>query len=416
MSHTLYIARSLDESILKRGESGGAVSSILKCALATSHVDGVVTVRAKNGDRFSGIPVLITNPDDIIDTAGSLHCSIPNIARFLKEYLDGGASKKLAVVGKPCDIRAIIELQKRKQIDVDNLILIGLNCSGTISPAIARMIFREEFKVNPDDVIKEDIDEGKLTIYLKDGKSKSIELSKLQKKGIGLRDNCTRCVIKIPTFADLACGKWGTESEETPGTFIEICSEKGKSLVDLAISKGYIKVDAPEPTSIKLREEKNKIEIEKSYNQRERDFGPILDMSHSEKLAYWINEFNKCIKCYGCRDACPICYCEDCLLEADRDFLEAGVIPPSTLFPLTRLAHVADSCVNCGQCQDTCPMDLPLSKLFLFINSKLSEVFEYTSGIDIEQGPPLNTAMDAEMQIDDVFLDLSSLTKRIKKS
>ena len=59
MSNKMYIARSSDEAILERGESSGAVTSVLKCALETGVVDGVVTVRSKNGDRFSGLPVLI---------------------------------------------------------------------------------------------------------------------------------------------------------------------------------------------------------------------------------------------------------------------------------------------------------------------------------------------------------------------
>lgn len=415
MSNTMYIARSLEKTVLERVESGGAVTSILRYALKTGQVDGVVTVKAKNSDRFSGIPVLITNPEDLLDTVGSLHCSLPNIARFVKEYLDGSFSKKLAVVGKPCDIRAIIELQKRTQIDVDNLILIGLNCTGTIMPATARKIFREGFKVNPDDVVREDIDEGKLTIFLKNGKSKSLDLLKLEKKGLGRRDNCRRCEINIPTFADLACGKWGAESEEKGGTFIEVYSQKGRSLVEQAITKGYIEVEKPSHESIAIRAQKNQVETERALAQRAQDFDPIMAMSPPDRLAYWVKEFEKCIKCYGCRDACPICFCDTCLLEANRDFLEAGVIPPNALFPLTRLAHVADSCVNCGQCQDACPMELPLSKLFSLLNSRLSEVFNYTPGVDLEQGPPLNTAMVEEMKIDDVFLDVSSLTKKIKK-
>ncbi|MBN2228403.1 MAG: Coenzyme F420 hydrogenase/dehydrogenase, beta subunit C-terminal domain [Candidatus Thorarchaeota archaeon] len=415
MSNTMYIVRSLDETISQRVESSGAVTSILKCALETGLVDGVVAIKSKNGDRFSGIPVLITKPEDLLETTGSLHCSIPNIARFVKEYLAGGFTQKLAVVGKPCDIRSIIELQKRKQIEIDNLYLIGLNCTGTIKPAIARRIFRDEFNVDSNDVVREDIDGDKLTIYLKNGKSKSLNLLKLEKKGLGRRDNCRRCEIKIPTFADIACGKWGTESEETPSTFIEICSEKGKILVERAIEKKYIKVEKPTRESILLRDETDKIWTDRATEQRAIDFNPIMEMSYSDRLAYWVKEFEKCIKCYGCRDACPICYCETCLLEANRDFLEAGVIPPSSLFPLTRLAHVGDSCVNCGQCQDACPMELPLTKLFTLLNSRLSEVFDYKSGVDLDQGPPLNTANVQELSIDDVFLDVSTLTKRIKK-
>ena len=68
------------------------------------------------------------------------------------------------------------------------------------------------------------------------------------------------------------------------------------------------------------------------------------------------------------------------------------------------------------QCQDACPMELPLSMLFSLQNARLTEVFDYTSGTDIEQGPPLNTAMEEEMRIDDVFLDVSTLTKKLKKT
>ncbi|TFG26915.1 hypothetical protein EU528_13660 [Candidatus Thorarchaeota archaeon] len=91
------------------------------------------------------------------------------------------------------------------------------------------------------------------------------------------------------------------------------------------------------------------------------------------------------------------------------------LIVPHLQSSLTRLAHVGDSCVNCGQCQDACPMEFPLSKLFTMVNSRLSEVFDYKSGVDLDQGPPLNTTNVQELSIDDVFLDVSTLTKRIKK-
>ena len=410
MSTNMHIARSSDETILKKGETGGAVTSVLKCALENGDVDGVVTVKSSNGDRFSGLPVLITNPEDLIDTAGALHSSLPNIPRYVKEYLDGAAEKRLAIVGKPCDIRAIIELQKRKQIDIDNVILIGLNCTGTISPAIARKMYRENFKVDPNDVIREDIDDGKLTITLKDGKEKSMDLSKLEKKGLGRRENCRRCEFNIPTYADLAFGKWGAEDEEV-GTFVEVCSEKGESLIKKAIEKGYIETSTPTKTAIETRERKDKIELDRAKKWREHDFTPLLKKNMSERYKYWTDEFRKCIKCFGCRDVCPICYCETCLLEANREFLVGGEIPPNGIFPITRLAHVADSCVGCGQCQDACPMELPLSKLFTLMNSQLSEIFDYVPGIDVEERPPTTVARDEEMLIDDTFLNISSIMK-----
>jgi formate dehydrogenase subunit beta len=374
-------------------------------------VEGVVTVKAKDGNRYNGIPVLITDPSDLDDTIGSLHCSIPNIPRFVKEYLGGALNQTLAVVGKPCDIRAIIELQKRHQIGRENLILIGLNCTGTISPAVARKMFVEEFKVDPDRVVSEDIDDGKLTIHLDDGKTKSKDLSKLEKKGLGRRENCRRCVTNIPTYADIACGKWGTENEKENSSFIEVVSGKGRKLIEGAVENGYIKVSKPTKESIQVRIEKDEAERELAKVWRDKAFKPLLDLENHERLEYWMDEFSKCIKCYGCRDACPICYCDHCLLEANRGFIDVGRIPPEPAYPLTRIAHVSDSCVNCGQCQDACPMDLPLSKLFAFMNERLSEVFDYDAGMDIEEMPPMNAALPEELQIDDTFLDMHALHK-----
>ena len=127
-----------------------------------------------------------------------------------------------------------------------------------------------------------------------------------------------------------------------------------------------------------------------------------------------MSEFSKCIKCYGCRDACPVCYCSNCILDADRGYVESGVIPPNALFPITRLAHVGDSCIGCGQCEDACPMEIPLARLFAVLHSELSEVFDYTPGIDVEERPPLASAMDSEMLIDDTFLDIASIKAREK--
>ena len=412
MSNNMYIARSTDQAILEKAESGGVVTSILKSALENGTIDGVVTVRAMKGDRFSGVPVLITNPEDLIHTAGSLHCSLPNIPRFVKEYLEGAAKMKLAIVGKPCDIRAIIELQKRNQIETDNVTLIGLNCTGTISPATARKMYIEEFKVDPNRIVAEDIDDGKFTITLEDGTTKSMDLKKLEEKGLGRRENCRRCLFNIPTFADLALGKWGTEDIEEAGTFVEVCSDKGRSLLESAIEKGYITISEPKKESIEMRAQKDKMELEHAMMWRERDFNPLLEMDLPDRLKYWTEEFSKCIKCFGCRDVCPICYCENCLLEANREYLVGGEIPPNGIFPLTRLAHVADSCVGCGQCQDVCPMELPLSKLFTLLNSKLSEVFDYVPGIDREQRPPTTVAKDEELLIDDTFLRITSAMKK----
>jgi len=400
MKGDMYIARSSDKEIIEKAECGGAVTSLLKFALESKKVDAVVGVKARDGNRYDGIPVLITDPKELIETAGSLHCTSPNIARFLKEYLDGASSMKIAVVAKPCDAKAIIELAKREQINLDNLILIGLNCTGTLPSAKAKTIFREEFGVDPSDVVSEDIEDNELIIRLKDGSEKKKSLAELEEKGYGRRENCRRCETNIPVMADIACGKWGTTDKKS--TFIEVCSEKGSQFVEDAIEAGYIKVEQPSDAAIDTRKKKDQAAIELAQQWQEKDFASLEKMSNDERFNYWSEQFSNCIKCYGCRDACPICYCKDCILEADRSFVPPGEVPPNMLFPMVRITHVMDSCVNCGQCQDACPMELPLSRLIFLLSKKIGAIFKYEPGTDATEMPPLRTVTDQELSLSDV--------------
>jgi formate dehydrogenase subunit beta len=402
MKGDMYLARSSDDEILKRSEHGGAVTSLLKFALESKMVDAVLAIKARDGDRYDGVPMLITDPEAVIETAGSLHCVSPNFARFLKEYVNGAFDMKIAVVCKPCDARAIIELAKRAQINMDNLTLIGLNCTGTLPSVASKQMFREEFEVNPADIIREDLEEGKLIITLKDGTEKQKDLDELEQKGYGRRENCRRCDINIPIMADIACGKWGTDGKKA--TFIEVCSEKGSDFIEKAIEAGYIKVEKPDSAAIESRKKRNEEEISLARKWQEKDFASLRDMSTEEKFNYWHGQFSRCIKCYGCRDACPICYCKDCILEADRGIVAPGEIPPDIMFPMVRSVHVMDSCVNCGQCQDACSMDLPLARFIFMLNRELAEIFKNEPGMDVNAPIPLKSVTDEELTVAGVEL------------
>lgn len=405
MKGDMYLARSSDSEILERAENGGIVTSLLKFALETKRVDAVVAIKAREGNRYDGIPVLISDPEEVIATAGSLHCVSVNIPRYIKEYLDGAFDMKLAVVGKPCDIRGIIELVKREQINLDNLFLIGLNCTGTLSPTVVKKTIAEEFGADPLDVVYEDIEDGKLIIRLKDRTEKTKDLKELDEKGYGRRENCRRCEIKIPTMADIACGKWGVTNNKK-ATFVEVCSDKGTELFEEAIKAGYINVEHPDDKAIEERKKKEQEAIESALKWQETDFAPLRDMTIEEKFDYWWKQFDQCIKCYGCRDACPICYCKDCILEADRGVVTPGEVPPNAMFPMIRIVHVMDSCVNCGQCQDICPAGIPLARLTFMLSKELGDIFKYQPGVDVDSRPPLRSVTDRELAMPGVELAL----------
>jgi formate dehydrogenase subunit beta len=401
----MHLAWATTDELRDNGECGGAVTALMQFALESARVNAAVATVARGGNRYDGVPVLITDAADLSATSGALHSTPVNLARFLKEYLDGAKDMRIAVACKPCDAKAIIELAKREQIDRSNLLLVGLNCTGTFSPAAAKAMFEEEFGVCPDDVVREDIEDGRLTIWLQDGREIQKSLSELEGNGYGRRDNCRRCETSIPVMADLACGKWGVNAGRK-ATFVEVLTRQGADLVQESIQAGRIEVEDPDEAAVRSRRAKATAAKDLALSWQERDFSPFREMSLQDRFAYWQAEFSQCIKCFGCRDACPICYCKVCWLEAERGYVEGGEIPPSLMWPMVRVVHVMDSCVNCGQCQDACSMNLPLSRLIFMLNRDVSKVMGYEPGMDLGAMPPCVAVTDAEAHIESVSLDL----------
>ncbi len=101
----------------------------------------------------------------------------------------------------------------------------------------------------------------------------------------------------------------------------------------------------------------------------------------------WMYEFQKCLKCYGCRDICPVCFCKECSLE-NNDLVETGGLPPEVpLFHLIRAVHMAGRCVDCGLCEEACPVDIPLRLLYRKVNGIVKDLFGYETGVSHQQPP-----------------------------
>ena len=106
-----------------------------------------------------------------------------------------------------------------------------------------------------------------------------------------------------------------------------------------------------------------------------------------ERFTRWINEFQRCIKCYGCRNICPVCFCKECSLE-HPDLIKTGDLPPEVpIFHLVRAVHMAGRCIDCGLCEEACPVDIPLRLLYRKVNQIVSDIFDYRPGSSPEQSP-----------------------------
>jgi formate dehydrogenase subunit beta len=345
-----------DAEIKKKAELGGAVTALWKYALESKAVDAVYAIR-KGADLYDAQPVLITDPKELAQTAGSLHCGTLLLPKLVKKYLDGAKTKKIGVTVKGCDVMGFLELAKRKQINLDNIVMIGVNCGGSVSPILARKMIEDKFGVDPDKVHKEEIDKGQFIIEYEGG-HKGISIDELEEAGYGRRSNCRRCKYKIPRQADLACGNWGVIGDKAgKATFVEVCSEKGANLMSGAVKSGVLATEAANPKGLEIRGKVEGAMLKLGDKWRKHDFTAL-----GANLWETINqETSRCIKCYSCIENCPVCFTAADELKKDTVMIKRGQLPPNSMFHLRRFAHISDTCINCGQCEELCPMDIPMA-------------------------------------------------------
>ncbi|MDD1670125.1 MAG: Coenzyme F420 hydrogenase/dehydrogenase, beta subunit C-terminal domain [Methanomicrobiales archaeon] len=375
----MFYAWSGDKAIQDKGECGGAVTTLLKYALENKIVDAVIAVK-KGADLYDARPVLITDPKDLVNTAGSLHCGTLLMSKLVKKFFDGAEKMRLGITLKGCDMMGLYELAKRKQVNLDNLVMIGVNCGGSVSPYMARKMITEKFGVDPDKVTKEEIDKGQFIIEYEGG-HKGISMDELEDAGYGRRSNCRRCKLKVPRQADIACGNWGVIGDKAgKATFVEICSDKGADLFDKAVQSGALKVEKAPEAGIAVRGKVEKAMLKLGDKWRERDFKGLGE--GNERLKKIMNDTSKCIKCYSCINACPICYCVECSTRKPY-LVPPGQVPPPFMFHMIRFVHISDSCVNCGQCEELCPMEIKNSLYMHALQTDLEKMFGHVPGIDM---------------------------------
>lgn len=128
---------------------------------------------------------------------------------------------------------------------------------------------------------------------------------------------------------------------------------------------------------------------------REPKTDNLESLSSDERWAYFEKEISKCIRCYACRNACPLCYCEECFVDQSNPqwFGKSADLSDTMIFHIIRTMHVAGRCVRCGACSRACPTGVNLAPLGMRIEKEIKDRFGYTAGLDIETTPPM-TAYD----------------------
>jgi len=356
---------------LKTSGNPRATLSALLGRMFTKGVIDALLVAAPSPHSPLPMPTLFADPGLLAEIDPLAPVAPFNSARQAVSVLRQATGKRVALVLRPCEMRALIELVKLNQADVEQAVLIGLECQGRMEPG--RYLERLQRDGNQDS-----------PLY------RASELEAL------ICETCQTCDQFQPRGADISILTIGLPLEREIGLWAD--SNKGEAIIAaLEMPPG----DEPAERAQRLEALRHKRRQAKTALFA-RTAVAISSIENCEKI------LANCLNCYNCRNACPVCYCKACVFINDafeqapevllRRAQKRGRIklpPDTTMFHWTRLAHMSHACVGCGHCSSVCPSGIPVANIFRTVATQVQELYAYEPGRDPAEKVPL---LDFESQ------------------
>ena len=116
-------------------------------------------------------------------------------------------------------------------------------------------------------------------------------------------------------------------------------------------------------------------------------------MTSDQRFEYWKREFARCVKCYACRQNCPLCYCEVCVADKNRPVRidTSATLKGNFAWNILRAFHLAGRCVGCSACANACPAGIDLDLMNLTLAKVAEEKFQFRSGMKRHTEPLIGT-------------------------
>ncbi|MDL2286508.1 4Fe-4S ferredoxin [Desulfococcaceae bacterium OttesenSCG-928-F15] len=267
-------------------------------------------------------PALIRNSAEVDELIWDATCRL-NLCNYLTNRKD-----KIGIVAKACDTRNIVGHIVENKISRDQLVIIGVPCTGMADKkALADLVG------------------GELTAYAEAGDEITVNGplgEKKVKKGEVLQNNCQTCIRRNPVIYDELAGE---------------------AVAELELSDRFADVNKVEAMDAKAR------------------WDYVEDLLSGCTRCYACK--NACPLCY-----CPQCFVD----ESRPQWVGKGTNPIDIrTYHFLRAFHCAGRCTDCGACEAACPMDIKM-RFFTRKNIKdCLENYGWETGLKEGVRPPLDT-------------------------
>jgi ferredoxin len=308
--------------------------------LAKNEVRAVVGYRRSSNGMLAE-PVVITAPEQADELIWDPTC-FHNLSLYLVEdrkflaHVRQNPGQPIAIIAKGCDARAIVVLMQEHYFKREDVYIIGVSCEGTG--------VLDERKLAALNIQATDAAfDGEEFVFATAQGEKRVQAKEV------MADRCMECRIPYPREHNKVFGedKTGREYAEP-----------------FAALKKFEEQDA------------------------------------GERWIFWERQFDRCIRCYACRSVCPMCYCDECVVDSTsfpvtgqttaeekanrvRWIERSAERSENITYHLTRAMHLAGRCVDCNECERVCPVNIPLRLLNNKMEREAREQFGYEPGASI---------------------------------
>ena len=310
----------------------------------------------KSQNGMMPAPAFIKDPEGVDQLIWDPTC-VHNLVKFLvdekrrKQREKKPDQRPVGIVVKGCDSRAIIVLLQEKFITREDVYILGVSCEN--GGVIDEKKLSKKLKGKTAESITLD-EKGEFVVLTNQGKVR-VPAEEI------LAERCLECRANFPLIYDILLGNKATK-----------------------------KIDDPFKSLAKLE-----------------------SLSEKERWAFWQEQLSKCIRCYACRSVCPMCYCDECVVDtinfavtADTSaeekagkikWVEKSPVPSENfIYHMVRAMHLAGRCIDCGECERVCPMDIPLRFLNKKLEKEAKELFGYDAGFDPDEPSLISSFKDED--------------------
>jgi formate dehydrogenase subunit beta len=309
------------------GDALARVRIFLAALWQSAGLEGMLVPVLAEGERAPHVE-LLTDAGRLAEADPFAPLMLANGARDLADRAQAGFEGRLGAVLRPCEIRALTEVVRRRSGVLGSFLLVGVDCLATFAPQDYERRARE--LGGPDELTREALlfsRQGGILLYRN-------------------RPACQRCGAPLPATVDLCLGVHGL----TAGEAVLVTARDDATSDKYGLERI---TDGPAPREMIAQHERMAATLAarrgRVRSRMEAELGS-LPASVDELIAH----LRACAPCRACLEACPIYDGE--LEAADAKDVAAWL----------------SSCAGCGMCEQACPNHLALPAVIDRIRRGLS--------------------------------------------